>query len=292
MIVQVTITILLLLLNRTDTPTTGGLETIFDDGKTWDATTVLVVSVTWSMFSTIKTHTNLTILEKGFCPTSSKLVVLAWATFATLRRIISLIVVFVPSMGLLDLLHHWKWEHVPYQLRQENAQTISPEDKISFFGLNGTVLWSQLDRWNYTSEVSLPPNYTEYTHLTLQETFIALICLTVVQFIAIFIVKCCISKDFRQEAHTSNKAIHTLENLNFASPFRDWDDGDYSVQQFRERASAVRKEMIWTQAINFLATILMISPLWYTGKQESFPYLILLMASLSMYLSSISSLPN
>ena len=59
--------------------------------------------------------------------------------------------------------------------------------------------------------------------------------------------------------------LHALENLNFASPFRDWDDGDYSIQQFRERASAVRKEMVWTQAINFLATMVMMVPLWYTG---------------------------
>ena len=69
----------------------------------------------------------------------------------------------------------------------------------------------------------------------------------------------------REEEHRTNRIIHTLENLNFASPFKDWDDGDYSIQQFRERASAVRREMIWTQAINFLATILMMVPLWYTG---------------------------
>ena len=45
MFVQVTIQILVLLLNRTDTPTTGGLETIFDEGKSYDATTVLVLSI-------------------------------------------------------------------------------------------------------------------------------------------------------------------------------------------------------------------------------------------------------
>ena len=71
--------------------------------------------------------------------------------------------------------------------------------------------------------------------------------------------------DAEEEEHKTNKFIHTLENLNFASPFRDWDDGDYSVQQFRQRAGAVRSEMIWTQAINFIATILMMVPLWYTG---------------------------
>ena len=122
MIVQVTIQILLLLLNRTDTPATGGLETIFDEGKSYDATTVLVLSILWSLFSTIKTHTNLTILEKGFCPTTSKLVVLAWATFATLRRFLSLVALFIPSMGLFSLLHHFEWENIPFRIRQEYAK--------------------------------------------------------------------------------------------------------------------------------------------------------------------------
>ena len=267
MIVQVTISILLLLLNRTNTPTTGGLEAIFDEGKSFDATTVLALSVTWSIFSTIKTHTNLTILEKGFCPTTSKLVVLVWATFATLRRILSLVAVFIPSLGLYSLLSHLKWEEVPFQIRYENAQSISPGDKISLLGLNQTLLWSQLDRWDYyTDDIPSPPKYDLYTLLSLQNTFIALMVLSILQFVAILIVKRCISPDFRKEDHKTNMILHTLENLNFASPFRDWDDGDYSIQQFRERASAVRKEMIWTQAINFLATMVMMVPLWYTGR--------------------------
>ena len=263
MIVQVTISILLLLLNRTNTPTTGGLEAIFDDGKTWDATTILSVSVTWSIFSTIKTHTNLTILEKGFCPTTSKLVVLAWATFATLRRILSLVACFIPSLGLYSLLYHLKWEQVPFEM----AGSINPGEQIRLFGLNETVFWSQLDRWNYTDPgAPTPPSYKAYTLLTLQETFIALIVLSILQFVGILFVKRCFSTDFRKEDHKTNKILHTLENLNFASPFRDWDDGDYSIQQFRERARAVRKEMVWTQAINFLATMLMMVPLRYTGR--------------------------
>ena len=260
--------ILLLLLNRTKTATTGGLETIFDEGKSWNATTVLALSVSWSLFSTIKAHTNLTILDKGFCPTTSKLVVLAWATFASLRRILSLVTLFVPSMGLCNLLYHHTWEKVPFHFRHKIAQSISPEDKISLFRLNKTILWTELDRWDYTGEDPSPPSYSLYTLLDLQQTFIALIVVSLIQFQAIYVVKKCISKDFREEEHRTNTILHTLENLNFASPFKDWDDGDYSIQQFRERASAVRREMIWTQAINFLATILMMVPLWYTGTQS------------------------
>ena len=263
---QVTITILLLLLNRTDTPTTGGLETIFDEGR--DKTTFLAVSITWSIISAIKSQTNFTILDKGFCPTKSKLVVLAWATFATLRRILSLVTMFIPSMGLFSLLYHWKWEQVPFNFRHEISHKISPRDNISLFGMSERVLWSQFDRWNYTGESPTPPEYNIYTLLNLQDTFIALMVLSILQFIAIFVVKRCISSDFQEEEHKTNVIIHNLENLNYASPYKDWDDGDYSIQQFRERASAVRKEMIWTQAVNFLATILMMVPLWYTGEQK------------------------
>ena len=135
--------------------------------------------------------------------------------------------------------------------------------------MNETVLWSQLDRWDYTGEIPSPPKYTFYTLLSLQDTFIALLVLSILQFLAIIVVKICFSIDFREEEHKTNMILHTLENLNFASPFRDWDVGDYSIQQFRERASVVRKEMVWTQAINFLASMVMMMPLCYTGSTSS-----------------------
>ena len=265
---QVTIQILLLLLNRTETATTGGLDTIFDAETSWDAQTILILSVMFSLCSSIKSQTSLTILEKGFCPTSSKLVALAWATFATLRRILSIVTAFIPSMGLFSLLNHWKWEQVPYTFRIENAEKISPGDNISLLGMKETIPWSRLDRWNYTdAQRPTPPSYSLYTLMTLQETFVALMILSILQFHAIFVVKLWKSHDFRMELRKTNMVIHTLENLNFASPYKDWADGDYSIKQFRIRAGAVRNEMIWTQVINFLVTMLMTVPLWYTGKE-------------------------
>ena len=142
---------------------------------------------------------------------------------------------------------------------------MSPGDQISLFRLNETILWSQLDRWDYTGGIPSPPKHYSYTLLDLQHTFVALMVLSILQFIAILVVKRAYSTDFSKEVHKTNKILHTLENLNFASPFRDWDDGDYSIQQFRERASAVRKEMVCTQIINFLASMVMMVPLWYTG---------------------------
>ena len=149
--------------------------------------------------------------------------------------------------------------------------SLSPVDKIRLYGLNETIYWSDLDRWDYTEpENPTTTTVSTYTLMSLQHTFIALIVLSILQFIAIFAVKIWISKDFRKECHWTNKGIHVLENLNFASPFADWDDGDFSIQEFKERARDVSKEMILTQAVNFSAAMTMLVPLWFTGSKKEF----------------------
>ena len=40
-----------------------------------------------------------------------------------------------------------------------------------------------------------------------------------------------------------------------------------SILEFKDRARAVRKEMISTQAVNFFATMTMLVPLWFTGSK-------------------------
>ena len=72
--VQVTLQVLILLLARTETPTTGGLETIFNQTVLGiDPYTLLVLSISWSLLSCVRMHTSLIALEKGFCNTKTKL---------------------------------------------------------------------------------------------------------------------------------------------------------------------------------------------------------------------------
>ena len=152
--VQVTVQILILLLSRTSTATTGGLESVFNQ-KTFgmEPETVLVLSITWSIFSCVRTHTKIVSLDKGFCGITSKIFIFLWGSFATLRRVLSLIVLFVPSMGLFSILHYWRTEQVPFKVRKEYAKrfTIRPDDKIAMFGLNETIFWTELYRWDYST---------------------------------------------------------------------------------------------------------------------------------------------
>ena len=200
---------------------------------------------------------------------TSKIFIFLWGIFAMTRRILSIIVFFTPSLGLFSLLHHWKWEQIPFRVRLDYAKrfTITPEDRIGLYGLNETILWSKLDRWDYTNPQSpKAPPYSIYTLMDLKNTFIALLCLSIIQFLAIFFIKYWISAEFCNENHLTNKAIHVFENLHYASPFKDWDHEVCTIQKFKERFRAVRNEMILTFTINIVTTLLMMVPLWFCGK--------------------------
>ena len=74
------------------------------------------------------------------------------------------------------------------------------------------------------------------------------------------------SNDFQQEEHLVNKFIHILENINYATPYKDWDQGDLSINEFRKRFTNLKREMIATYALNFFFTIIMMIPLWFCGE--------------------------
>ena len=175
--VQVTVQILVLLLSKTETPTTGGLTTIFDQTAFGlDPTTFFILSTSWSLLSCVRMHTKLISIEKGFCKFTTTLFIFFWGLFATLRRVLSLVGLFIPSLGLFSILHHWEWDQIPFKVRLDYAliHSISPSDQIKLFGLNEPIYWSGLDMWDYTDPHNpTAPHYSTYTLLSLKETFLA-----------------------------------------------------------------------------------------------------------------------
>ena len=62
---QVSIQVLILLLSQTETATTGGLETVFNQTFLGlDAEIVLYLSIAWSLLSCVRIHTKMIALEK------------------------------------------------------------------------------------------------------------------------------------------------------------------------------------------------------------------------------------
>ena len=272
--VQVTVQVLILLLYTTETGTTGGIENLFMDmlfsQKIFgiDPFTLFVLSIALSVFSCVKKHTKLIALEKGFCQMPTKILIFLWGSFATLRRILSFISMFIPGLGLFSILHHWRWEQIPFKARLEYSRRgfLTPDDRISLYGLNETIYWSELDRWDYSDPLQpTPPSTSIYLLMSLESICFAAAALTTLQFFSILAAKMLTSAEFKKRGHYVNKLIHVLENLNYATPFSDWDDGDHTIQEFRERFRATCKEMTATFCINIICTLVMLVPLWYTG---------------------------
>ena len=269
MTVQVTVQILILLLFKTETPTTGGLTTIFNQTAFGlDPVAFFVLSTSWSLLSCVRMHTTLISLEKGFCKFSSQFFIFLWGTFAILRRVLSLVAFFIPSLGLFSLLYHFEWDQVPFKARLDYAliHSISPNNQIKLFGLNETIYWSGLDRWDYTDPHNpTAPHYSTYTLLSLKETFLAGAGLLAVHILSLLFVKILTSPEFRRKGNLTSKLVHIIENINYSTPYSDWDAGVHTIQEYEVRFRRTVKEMIATFTVNILVTALMMIPIFYTG---------------------------
>ena len=212
-------------------------------------------------------HTKLISIEKGFCKFTSKLFIFFWGVFATLRRVLSLVALFIPSLGLFSILHHWEWDKIPFKSRLDYAQihSISPNDQIKILGLNETLFWSDLDRWDYSDPNNPTALYSTYTLLSLKHTLLAGAGLLVVHILAILIVKLLTSPEFKRKGNLTNKLVHILENVNNGSPFSDWDEGDHNIHEYEVRFRRTVWEMIGTFTVNIIVTAMMMIPMWYTG---------------------------
>ena len=296
---QVSAQILLLLLAKTLTATTGGLQTFLVNssdkrlGIKFTAEAALTLSILWSLRTCVTLHLKAILVEKVYFPGKSKLYVLVWASLVTATRVFSMVIFFVPSMGLCNLLYHWQAEQIPFSVRQYVAATngsVSPDAEIQLRGMTEAVLWSQLDRWDYTDPAQpRPPHYSLYTGLSLAWTFFAFFAITALQLIALYIVKYVTSEDFKH-ASVFNKLVHCLENINITMPFRDWDSvspnwknqrsvikqpshdehfhaiqSKSAIMEYKERFQNVEKEMIFSTLVNIVVSFLMLIPLCYTG---------------------------
>ena len=266
--------ILLLIYAKSRTRTTGGLETVFDQdsfmGLQLDPIIVLGISIAITIKSCITLQLKSINTEKHYVPFLSSLIILLYGLFSSVRRILSLISLFVPSLGLFSILYHSKAEQIPFHIWNRHNRTQN--DKIVLYGLKESVLWGELDRWNYLTNSThpkdgTPPHYSLYTGLSLKWTFILFFFLSGAQFLSIFCIKYSFSRKFPIQNDYFNKFLHLILSLNHPSPFEDWDQGRFSVKEYKHRHRQTNIEMAWCLSVNIFFSFVMLVPLWYTGTK-------------------------
>ena len=130
--------IILLIYAKTGSKTTAGLETVFEQdtfmGFQMDPVLVLGLSIAVTLKSCFTLHLKAIKTEKQFVPLGSSIFIFSWGLFSSLRRIVSMVCWFIPSLGLFSTLYHFKAEQIPFKIWRKYNKTQN--DKIVLLGLN------------------------------------------------------------------------------------------------------------------------------------------------------------
>ena len=74
---------------------------------------------------------NCLALDKPIFPLTTKVIALLWTVFAVLKRIMIIIVYFIPVFGLFNLLHHWQFEQIQFAVRSKERTWSWKKEVIS-----------------------------------------------------------------------------------------------------------------------------------------------------------------
>ncbi len=136
-------------------------------------------------------------------PIFGKQLIAVFSFISLLGRIFVIILYFSPSLGLINLLMHWKMG-----MKLVKSQPNANEGII--YDVNaktGEII--------YFSDMWKPMNSpTELTLLSLETYFKIFLSLVLLHFLTVFIVKCVYSKDF-QKMEISSKFFHILVQVIF-----------------------------------------------------------------------------
>ena len=151
---QLSSQIILWLLSNTRTATVGGLQNMFQSVGDWFLWASIALSIKTLFFVYLKTEK----LLKPHFPITSTIFLSVWIIVSALNRVLVTTLYFCPSLGLFDILGHWKRELIPYS--EDLHEKMINTNEVHLY--NATVFaWTNLNRWNY--ETNSPPSYTLYT---------------------------------------------------------------------------------------------------------------------------------
>ena len=216
-VVQIILQVIMILLQPTKTKhsaTHSGLQKVFEKdhsgvsdiiaqfGIVLDvqeesvATGLLIVSILWSFKTIAVTYIKVKTEEKKeLFPLPNKIFLGVRCLLVYSVRISCIVSFFVPFLGLLDILAHWKADNI---------------------------------------DINKPSHYTNFTQVKLSTAFKLFLCLLFVQTTVMFILKLAISEKFSQ-AKFSIMLQHVALTVNLPDNFADWDDGVGSLADHRQR---------------------------------------------------------
>ena len=200
-----------------------------------------------------------------------------YAVFGIVQRVTILVAYFLPFFGHLDILQHWQAEKKPWAIRKTISyhggkayqnKTVNYTTDYLYLADGRTVAWAKLNRASYADpENPTPPSYTLYTGLSLGGAFALFGLILFFHVTTIIVIKYFTVHKFSQRKSLLEMLNHGLENTNLAYPVYDWDHITGNVARHKEASKKVAQEIVLTLIANFLWSLAMLAPIFFTGNQ-------------------------
>ncbi len=240
---QVAILLFVVLMKFSSSKTVAGLENIISG----EEAEFVALSAIWSIISLVLGEIKWQAASKNFfLPIKGKLILFAYFSISLLSRTVAVLLYFCPSVGLLNILDHWK---------MGSLKTTPERVQYDLFE-NQTVAYFE-DKWVVIS------HYKELTQWDLETYFIAFLICTAIHYTMVLIVKFCFAINFTSKTSLFRKFFHILSHLKCPTIFQDWDeDVGLSLSNVKRNWKQVTREIKALLALFTAEHILMCIPLW------------------------------
>jgi len=200
-LIQAIFMIILILLKFSDTNTVTGFEEFFAGREV----TFLSLYVLWSHLSIVLGYVNAIPIQKGhFMPMIGKLLIALFSFTSLFGRVSAVIVYFSPSLGLMNLLMHWRMGN---KVVVGVIETLDGDEKLIYdVNVDGNPIYFE-DMWNTINCI------TELTILDLETYYKIFLGFVILHFLAILIVKVVYADGFCNDEKLHMKFFHTLSQV-------------------------------------------------------------------------------
>ena len=266
---QLIIAISLLLLANSQTNTITGLESLFEKENLFYMNTkvALALSVSWSLFSCIKSHIGGVTKKRQHSTKLSSVLLLIYTSTSIALRVFSCVLYLTPSFGLFNTLRHLQGEFYPHYDPYFYPQDIN--DSEFYFGDAPPLNWTQITRWNYIERENVePPPTTLYTYFTIEQYLRAFICILALQFAFHLALKILTNPLVFKKLFWIDCLIHSITCCFIPCPMEEWDSEKGTVAMHKVRKTLVLKEMLAAMLLNFCVNLFMLTPLIILGNES------------------------
>ena len=250
-----------------DTKNREQSETLEEHGYYLSPDTFLVLANIWSLFSGWRSFIRGMKASKDRFPFVSQLVLAGHVVLSMITKVAACLLFLTPCLGLFDCHRHFQGLLMPYdivELSSNDPETYGKlnvsTDYVSYSNL--TFPWAQLTPYDYSNPSS--PQKPEITMFTVFDQEQILPCLWILFVIQVFLImasKRLTNPEQFRRLNLLKSLTHCFENVWIPGPLRDWDHGQSTLDEYKQKRTRIDIEIGMTICLNLLMNVLMLVPL-------------------------------